>query len=218
MDLAYEAHGHATEAVSRGFYLDHGFSAGFDLLQGGLLAFRATTLLEESHGYSPVTGLRLDLQVRPGQALLRVSYAFTVPSEPEAPVAHHFSVWVHAGGQNDVLPPTVRAEYVPTQSAAGTSRRFRLEVTDNAGQPAHWRLTLKSLTPDGEEIATLRKYEGTGLPPRHLEWDGKDAAGNPAPQGWYGYSLWAEDASGNDAESEEGLLTWGETQKTEEEH
>jgi hypothetical protein len=51
-----------------------------------------------------------------------------------------------------------------------------------------------------------------------LDWDGKDAAGNPAPQGWYGYSLWAEDASGNDAESEEGLLTWGETQKTEEEH
>lgn len=52
----------------------------------------------------------------------------------------------------------------------------------------------------------VREFGGKGLPPAHLLWDGKDAAGLPLADGSYRYQLTVLDLEGRLIESPEGVV------------
>ena len=78
--------------------------------------------------------------------------------------------------------------FSPTGENAVTKILLKAHTKADA---AEWTLELKNKS---EEV--VRRFGGKGLPPSHLEWDGKDENGLPLPDGFYRYSLVVKDAVG----------------------
>ena len=81
--------------------------------------------------------------------------------------------------------PTV---FSPTGDQAVT--RVSLNARTKA-EPRDW--TVQFVNKSDE---TVRRFGGTGQPPSHLQWDGKDENGLPLPDGIYRYNLVVKDAVG----------------------
>ena len=64
------------------------------------------------------------------------------------------------------------------------------------GEADSWTLQLVNKSDE-----TVRKFGGKGLPPSHLEWDGKDETGLPVADGVYRYHLTVTDTQGRVIES-----------------
>ena len=60
-------------------------------------------------------------------------------------------------------------------------------------EPEVWTLDLVSKT---DEV--VRRFSGKGQPPQHVQWDGKDSAGLPVPDGPYRYRLVVKDLAGRE--------------------
>ena len=59
-----------------------------------------------------------------------------------------------------------------------------------------WNMTLVNKSEEND-----RTFGGKGVPPAHLQWDGKDETGLPLPDGDYRYTLTVHDIEGRIIES-----------------
>ena len=78
--------------------------------------------------------------------------------------------------------------FSPTGEQAVT--RITLNARTKA-EPATWAL---DIVDKGD--AVVRRFGGSGQPPSHLQWDGKDENGLPLADGVYHYALVVKDAVG----------------------
>ena len=60
-------------------------------------------------------------------------------------------------------------------------------------EPDRWTLEIVS---KGDEV--IRRFSGTGQPPAHVQWDGKDESGLPVADGTYRYRLQVKDREGRE--------------------
>jgi hypothetical protein len=75
-----------------------------------------------------------------------------------------------------------------------TGEKATTQVSLNAhtkGDADHWTL---DFVDKREQV--VRRFGGPGLPPPHVEWDGKDEAGMPVADGAYRYRLTVQDKDG----------------------
>jgi hypothetical protein len=78
--------------------------------------------------------------------------------------------------------------FSPTGDRATTQIRL---VARTKADAERWTLDL--VNKSGE---TVRTFSGPGVPPAHVEWDGKDATGLPLADGVYVYRLVVQDKQG----------------------
>ncbi len=130
-------------------------------------------------GYSgsfPVAGTRID-----GISTVSVSYRFGVATDRKAP-----NVALRVSGSTLVRGT---GEYSKLQ--------LYLEADDHDGRPVkQWSLLIGS---DGgnNKLIPVKSWTGTGVPPRLVEWDGRDGLGEVVGAGRYCVRLHAEDFSKN---------------------
>jgi len=60
-------------------------------------------------------------------------------------------------------------------------------------EPDRWTL---EIVDKGDEV--IRRFSGTGQPPAHVQWDGKDENGLPVADGVYRYRLQVKDREGRE--------------------
>lgn len=84
------------------------------------------------------------------------------------------------------------AVFSPTGENAVTKIQLKAHTKADASE---WSLELKNKS---EEV--VRRFGGKGLPPSHLEWDGKDETGLPLADGFYHYQLVVIDTEGRRVE------------------
>jgi flagellar hook capping protein FlgD len=88
------------------------------------------------------------------------------------------------------------------------SSKAEPEVFSPTGENAVTKINLNARTKSEPDVWTLdilsksdevvRRFSGKGQPPSHVQWDGKDAAGMPVPDGPYRYRLVVKDAAGRE--------------------
>jgi len=80
-----------------------------------------------------------------------------------------------------------------------TGERSTTQVSLNArtkSEADHWSLEFQD-----KAHRVVRKFGGPGLPPSHVQWDGKDETGLPVADGVYAYQLVVQDKDGRVIES-----------------
>ncbi|MFW5744322.1 MAG: FlgD immunoglobulin-like domain containing protein [Spirochaetota bacterium] len=118
-----------------------------------------------------------------------VAYDRRRASAPTAPLTVHV----------DTEPPridTVSAEH-SVFSPNGDGERDSVRIELGGSSEAAW--TARVLRADGE---TVREYTFADAAPQPVSWDGRDADGEPLPDGVYRWILTGRDAAGNRAVSE----------------
>jgi hypothetical protein len=133
-----------------------------------------------------------------------VSYQISTPlqldyglQDQELGLAHRVGLSYRFGGFSAVS----RAEpeiFSPTGTNSVTKIHLKAKTKANAES---WTLQIF----DKLDIV-VREFGGKGLPPAHLLWDGKDAAGLPLADGTYRYQLVVMDLEGRRIESPEGFV------------
>jgi hypothetical protein len=78
--------------------------------------------------------------------------------------------------------------FSPTGEKATTQIRLAAHTKTDA---ENWSLDLVNKTGD-----VVRRFSGPGLPPAHVQWDGKDETGLPMADGVYAYRLTVKDKDG----------------------
>jgi len=69
-------------------------------------------------------------------------------------------------------------------------------------EPDRWTLEIVN---KGDEV--IRRFSGTGQPPAHVQWDGKDESGMPVADGIYRYRLQVKDREGREVTASAKQLT-----------
>jgi hypothetical protein len=83
--------------------------------------------------------------------------------------------------------------FSPTGERATTQIQLNARTKSTADQ---WTLDIVD-----KADRVVRKFSGPGLPPPHVQWDGKDETGLPAADGFYSYRLVVKDRAGRVLES-----------------
>jgi hypothetical protein len=128
-----------------------------------------------------------------------------------------------AGGFTYRFAPQYQVDYAVADQALGITHRIGVayrfggffassraepQVFSPTGEHAVTKIALNARTKAEPEVWTLeivnksdevvRRFSGKGQPPAHVQWDGKDEAGLPLPDGHYRYRLHVKDHAGRE--------------------
>lgn len=115
---------------------------------------------------------------------MRLDYS---AADAELGVTHRFGLSYRFGGffaSSEAIPPV----FSPIGERSVT--KFHLKSRTKA-DATNWNLEIVD-----KSNQVVRSFGGSGVPPAHLMWDGKDETGLPLPDGLYKYQLFVVDAEG----------------------
>jgi len=123
-----------------------------------------------------------------------VSYRFAPQYQVDYGVADHPLGLTHRIGIRYGFGGFFASSKALPELFSPTGEKATTQISLNAhtkGEADHWSLEFVDKTQQ-----SVRRFGGPGLPPPHVEWDGKDEAGMPVADGTYTYRLVVNDKDG----------------------
>ena len=139
-------------------------------------------------------GIALRAGVQDSRATGGFSYRFTPRYQLDYGVADHPLGLSHRIGISYQFAGFFASSQADPQVFSPTGEKATTKISLNAHtkyQPDSW--TLVVVDKSGSEV---RRFGGPGLPPPHVQWDGKDETGMPLADGSYAYHLEVKDKAG----------------------
>ena len=139
-------------------------------------------------------GMALRVGVSDSRATGGFSYRFASQYQLDYGVADHPLGLSHRVGLSYRFAGFFASSHAEPQVFSPTGEKATTKISLNArtkGEADAW--TLEVVSKSGEVV---RRFGGPGLPPPHVQWDGKDEGGLPLADGVYAYHLTVKDKVG----------------------
>jgi len=162
------------------FELDHGSVSGTQYHAGS------------EYWIQPSVALRVG--VENDRATGGFSYRFTPRYQIDYGVADHPLGLTHRVGLSYRFAGFFAGSQAEPSVFSPTGEKSTTKISLNArtkGEADHWQLEVVDKTG-----VVVRQFGGPGLPPPHVQWDGKDETGLPLADGVYAYHLTVQDKAG----------------------
>ncbi|MBL8027294.1 MAG: hypothetical protein JNL74_12820 [Fibrobacteres bacterium] len=180
--------------------VEYGFMKNQQLkLRAGYLAHR-TEAEGEFHG-AVLAGAGYLLPFMGNHIRFEYGLNFPLSSEEHSSPVHTIATAFRFQSAIDKTPPNAKmklsAENIILGTGKNNSVQFYLDADDHNGRPVkQWMLLIAEKNSDGK-LTHVKSWTGSGIPPRVIEWDGRDAAGDPVAKKVYCCRFHAEDGAGN---------------------
>ena len=188
-------------STAESYPTEYRIGGAYDMFRGrGLLVAQLDQVAATGTHYHAGTeywllpGIGLRAGIMDNRATGGFSYRFAPQYQLDYGVVDHPLGLSHRVGISYDFAGFFASSHADAEVFSPTGDKATTQISLNArtkGEPDSWKLNLVD-----KSGTVVRSFGGPGLPPSHVQWDGKNESGLPVADGYYSYTLEVKDKVG----------------------